>query len=77
MQLLNRQVVRRFCRLVLLIAVCAMVNTGRSGNSASTATPAVIGPVADKIYFPEVRLRKLHLVRPDLIQYPIFYEIYC
>jgi hypothetical protein len=28
-------------------------------------------------YFPEVRLRKLHLVRPDLIPYPIFYEVYC
>ena len=26
---------------------------------------------------PEVRLRKLHLVRPDLIQYPIYYEVYC
>ncbi len=25
----------------------------------------------------EVRLRKLHLVRPDLIQYPISYEVYC
>lgn len=26
---------------------------------------------------PEVRLRKLHLVRPDLIPYPISYDIYC
>ncbi len=26
---------------------------------------------------PEVRLRKLHLVRPDLIPYPIQLEIYC
>ena len=25
----------------------------------------------------EVRLRKLHLVRPDLIPYPVCYEIYC
>jgi hypothetical protein len=25
----------------------------------------------------EVRLRKLHLVRPDLIPYPIEYEYYC
>lgn len=24
-----------------------------------------------------VRLRKLHLVRPDLIPYPLAYEIYC
>jgi hypothetical protein len=26
---------------------------------------------------PEVRLRKLHLVRPDLIPYPIAHEVYC
>ena len=26
---------------------------------------------------PEVRLRKLHLVRPDLIPYPICYEVCC
>ena len=32
---------------------------------------------ADRVLFPEVRLRKLHLVRPDLIPYPILYEIYC
>jgi hypothetical protein len=25
----------------------------------------------------EVRLRKLHLVRPDLIPYPIELEVYC
>ena len=26
---------------------------------------------------PEVRLRKLHLVRPDLIPYPVAFEVYC
>jgi hypothetical protein len=26
---------------------------------------------------PEVRLRRLHLVRPDLLPYPIIYEIFC
>lgn len=66
----------RVYRVGMLIAMLAMLNPSRAG-SISPATPAVIGPVADKIYFPEVRLRKLHLVRPDLIQYPIFYEIYC
>ena len=25
----------------------------------------------------EVRLRKLHLVRPDLIPYPIHFDVYC
>ena len=28
-------------------------------------------------YVPEVRLRKMHLVRPDLLPYPISFEIYC
>jgi len=31
----------------------------------------------DALRPPEVRLRKLHLVRPDLIPYPIAYEVYC
>lgn len=25
---------------------------------------------------PEVKLRKLHLVRPDLIPFPVFFEVY-
>jgi hypothetical protein len=25
----------------------------------------------------EVRIRKLHLVRPDLIPYPIHFDVYC
>jgi hypothetical protein len=25
----------------------------------------------------DVRLRKLHLVRPDLIPYPVFYDVFC
>ena len=31
----------------------------------------------DSLRPPEVRLRKLHLVRPDLIPYPIEYEVVC
>lgn len=54
----------------------------------ATATPAA-GPTApaapdcgaqtrlDSLRPPEVRLRKLHLVRPDLIPYPIEYEVVC
>jgi hypothetical protein len=45
---------------------------GTSGvTSAPAATDAVTGLP------PEVRLRKLHLVRPDLIPYPIAYDVYC
>jgi hypothetical protein len=50
---------------------------------------ASVGPSrvpADKVVAPkgetptaraETRLRKLHLVRPDLIPYPIAFEVYC
>lgn len=31
----------------------------------------------DSLRPPEVRLRKLHLVRPDLIPYPLAYEVVC
>lgn len=27
--------------------------------------------------FPEVRIRKLHLVRPDLIPYPLVHDVFC
>lgn len=39
----------------------------------SAAAPSGERPVAGA----EVRLRKLHLVRPDLIPYPIAYEVCC
>lgn len=34
-------------------------------------------PAEDAMAYREVKLRKLHLVRPDLIPYPIAYEIVC
>ena len=39
--------------------------------------PDQVRPEALTNMRPEVRLRKLHLVRPDLIPYPIAYEVYC
>lgn len=43
------------------------------------ATPPTADASGALAYRPgtEVRLRKLHLVRPDLIPYPLCYEIYC
>ena len=45
------------------------------------AAPAPVSPLApgsaSASLPPEVRLRKLHLVRPDLIPYPIAYEVVC
>jgi len=40
--------------------------------------PATLrGEVASSSFMIEVRLRKLHLARPDLIPYPIETEVYC
>jgi hypothetical protein len=49
----------------------------------SPATPAnpPADPTAEALheqpYCGEVRMRRLHLVRPDLIKYPIAVEVYC
>jgi hypothetical protein len=58
----------------LLLAPLLLIACG-SGRRTSPA-PALDQPALVKLP-PEVRLRKLHLVRPDLIQYPIYYEVYC
>ncbi|GEM_PF-1333575 len=52
-------------------------------NSSQAPSPAMAAPGIEKAADqfaalpPEVRLRKLHLVRPDLIPFPIAYEVYC
>jgi hypothetical protein len=53
-----------------------------AGRESKTAVPVVSAsalstPAIAQTYYPEVRLRKVHLVRPDLIFYPLDYEIFC
>lgn len=44
----------------------------------SDATPQAVAPSQDEVAaLQTVKLRKLHLVRPDLIPYPLAYEIVC
>jgi hypothetical protein len=62
---------RRVARLLVLVCVFA-AGFGPSGDSA-----ARVGQPLDSVVSTEVRLRKLHLVRPDLIPYPIAYEVVC
>jgi hypothetical protein len=70
---------RRFVRSVLLSAIVLFTLAApQAAPSATSAGPAQApdrGAVAG--LRPETRLRKLHLVRPDLIPYPIAYEVYC
>ena len=58
-------------RLVVVIALAA----APAVPSTPRMTPAGSSALAKAPY--EVRLRRLHLVRPDLIPYPVFFEVYC
>jgi len=63
---------------LLLAGLAPMVASDKP--VAATASRADSGQrVASSSYYyhPEVRLRKLHLVRPDLIPYPLAYDVYC
>ena len=48
-------------------------------SSAPAPLPAAVQSDSDELASVrrEVRLRKLHLVRPDLIQYPLSYDVFC
>ena len=60
------------------IAVALLVSAGMIPPAHSSAqTPADLSAPGDAVARHEVRLRKLHLVRPDLIPYPIHYDVYC
>ena len=67
-----RRTLPRVARLILLAAILVVpAGAHRAGGTHNEG----IEPSAKLP--PEVRLRKLHLVRPDLIQYPIDFEVYC
>ena len=73
---LSRVCSRRFLQrsVLTLVGVLSLASLGNTPQAAPTADQRV----AQNYYFlPEVRLRKFHLVRPDLIPYPIVYEVYC
>ena len=71
---------RRSFRTVLLATFVGLVLfTSKGGPIAASPSEgnAAADPGAVAGIRPETRLRKLHLVRPDLIPYPIAYEVYC
>jgi hypothetical protein len=67
-----RPAISLFSRGLLLAAILVTHGSSRAvrPNSSQAATTLAS-------FTTEVRLRKLHLVRPDLIPYPIETEIYC
>ena len=67
---------RRLSRSLLLVLAAALPLLAPQA-SVSTVAPQAADRDSIAGLRPETRLRKLHLVRPDLIPYPIAYEVYC
>jgi hypothetical protein len=66
----------RFASRAIAIAMLSSAGMIPPANPARTAIP-VDANAPESVARMEVRLRKLHLVRPDLIPYPIHYDVYC
>lgn len=71
---------RRLSRLLWTVCVLVASIPALSGAAQPlerpTADPAITVDNSAR-FLPSGRIRKLHLVRPDLIPYPIAYEIVC
>jgi len=68
--------VSSFARVLVIVAAAALVGSAADRAPSPQSRPSIGEDPAARMG-PEVRLRKLHLVRPDLIPYPLSYEIYC
>ena len=66
----------RLASRALVAAIVLSAGMIPASPSARTPSPAAT-PDSGALTRIEVRLRKLHLVRPDLIPYPILYDVYC
>ena len=67
---------RRVHRIARFALVCC-VTVVLAGLAPADHSATVPARGEDATAASEVRLRKLHLVRPDLIPYPIAYEVCC
>jgi hypothetical protein len=68
---------RTFRSCSLLLAAGLLSLTLSTDTNPTPPTSPRLGEQPSAKLSPEVRLRKLHLVRPDLIPYPIMLEVYC
>jgi hypothetical protein len=64
-----------FARLARFVLLACVLVTPALPQTNFARLPS--GELPSAGMYPEVRLRKLHLVRPDLIPYPIAYEVCC
>jgi hypothetical protein len=65
----------RFLSRAIAVAMLSAAGMIPTAHSSAARMPTLTGDSVATRY--EVRLRKLHLVRPDLIPYPIKYDVYC
>lgn len=68
---------RRHALHIVAIAIFFATLICPGDAPARPEATAVVDSPASIAVRPEGRLRKLHLVRPDLIPYPIASEVYC
>ena len=69
---------RRLLSIAFLLTACMVGGTtsAQSASQSTLPTDTQASGISPSLR-PMVRIRKLHLVRPDLIQYPISFEVYC
>jgi hypothetical protein len=67
----------RFLAPVALLALLAPAPRAAVVPPPSATAPQAASPDEVASVRREVRLRKLHLVRPDLIQYPLSVDVFC
>lgn len=72
-----RQVVHIFQAGLVVGALLLPARSARPAVPQNFDADSAASSLPEVSYLPEVRLRKLHLVRPDLIPYPIAYEVIC
>ena len=66
----------RGCRMSVLARFVLLVALACGAAPFADHQPTVATPDDAPVATGQTRLRKLHLVRPDLIPYPISFEVY-
>ena len=61
---------------IMAVSMLSLFSQATTDTAVRPTTDPQIAPVAT-IKPLEVRTRRLHMVRPDLLHYPIQYDIYC
>jgi hypothetical protein len=68
---------RRIAICVLLLSCLSLIGAGRNSTARPSSAPRIAADSELSNLTVEVRLRRLHLVRPDLIPYPLDIEVDC